>query len=103
MTLTRRGSEEQPRKLDEAALKGVIEQFDKLRKAVQDATRACDRFRGRLDELNRQLKDRYGCETLEAAESLLAEMDEEILAKEDAFQKAAQELSEQYRAAVEGE
>ena len=42
--------------------------FKELRKQVEEAQRKFDNFTGVLEELNRQLKEDFGCASLEEAE-----------------------------------
>lgn len=70
-----------------------VRELQELRAEVERASKAADRLRGANDEVLRQLKEEFGCDTLAQAERLLAKTTKE----RDRAVEAARDAVDNYR------
>lgn len=65
-----------------------INQFQQLKDRVERLQRDADRAQGTVDQLYRDLLERFDCKTKKAARRLIAEMEADLQKKDAAYQKA---------------
>lgn len=67
-----------------------------LKKEVDEAKNELAELRGQRTALNRQLKEQYGCATLQAAEKKLKEMEGQMDDLNSKIEEGLEELDEKY-------
>ena len=73
-----------------------LKEFQRLKNKVTELQRDADKAEGALAEQMKRLKDEYGCESLERAEGLLAELTEEQEAAEKQYAKASTKFEKRW-------
>jgi len=68
----------------------------KLKKKVEDSARQESELKGQLTALTKQLKDDYGCKSVEDANVKLEEMLADLKAMDKQITKGISELEEKY-------
>lgn len=63
-----------------------IEQYNRIKKKADQARADVQRAEGALDQVMKNLKDDFGCSTIEEAEAKLIELEEQEKAAEAAYQ-----------------
>ena len=77
------------KKLDEDGLLNLKAEIDQAKTTVSELT-------GQKNALMKQLRETYGCKTVEEAEKKLKTMDKEITTIETQIQEGTKELEEKY-------
>ena len=67
-----------------------------LKDKVDEAKQVVSELTGQRNALLKQLKDDWGCKTIEEAETKLAKMDKDIDALEKKIEKGVTELNDKY-------
>lgn len=67
-----------------------------LKKKVEELQRRADKAQGALDGLVRRLEEEFGCSTLEEAQILLEEFEQEEKDAEKAFKKAMRKFQKKW-------
>ena len=78
-----------------------LKEFQRLQDKVARLQREADKAEGALAEQMRRLKDGHGCESIEQAEQLLGELEEEQVAADKQFAKAAETFERRWKEELE--
>jgi hypothetical protein len=70
--------------------------FLNLKRKAEEAAAAKNKATGQLDMLMKQLADKYGCNTLDEAEKMLAKMQREAKKAEAEYSEAAAAFEEKW-------
>lgn len=73
-----------------------IGEYTKLKKQVEDLQRKAERISGRREEVMKQIKERFDCDTLGQAEELLAQMEEEVADLKEKLHESLQQFKDKY-------
>ena len=76
--------------------------YTKLKSDVDRLRREADRAEGVLDDLTKRLKQDFGVETVEEAESLAAKLEKEAAAKEKEYARALVDFEKNWGEQVRG-
>lgn len=74
-----------------------LEQFNRLKKEVEEADREKERSQGALDQLKKELQEKFGCKSFEEARRLLAKKREKLLKEKVQFDKDVETFREDFR------
>jgi len=78
-----------------------VKEFQRLQDKVARLQREADKAEGALAEQMKRLKTEHGCESIEQAEKLLAELTEEQEAAEKQFSKASAKFEKRWKEELE--
>jgi hypothetical protein len=73
------------------------DKYRKLQRIVEEAKAEAERRKGTLDELSRQLKERFECSTVAEARQKLAQLRAEHADKQRRFNKALKRYEEKWQ------
>lgn len=73
-----------------------IERLGKLRKKVDALQRDSDRAQGVLDQTLKQLREEFGCDSIEEGEKLLKKLEKKEASARAAFEEALAEFEEKW-------
>lgn len=73
------------------------ETFRRLQREQEEARSAASRAEGALSQLMTQLKDEFGCGSLEEAETLLENLEKKITKSETTLQRKLEEYQEKWK------
>ena len=79
-----------------------LKEFTRLKSKVDELQCRKDRATGALEQLRKQLKDEFDCESVEEAQKLLAKMEKEESKLEKDFDISLKEFNEKYGEMMEG-
>lgn len=77
-----------------------IKQYEQLRERVERFQRDADRAQGTVDQLYRDLQERFDCKTKKAARRLIADLKVDLEQEDAKFKKALSEFNEEYKDAT---
>lgn len=80
----------------------MMDDYEKLKREVEEARRSQARAEGALAEVMNRIKKEFGCENLTKAEMLLAKLKKKELSAAELYERAKKEFEKKWRAALEG-
>lgn len=63
-----------------------LEEYNRIKKAADDRRKEVDQAEGAYNQLLKDLKEEFGCDSIEAAEAKLVELEVQEKAAEEAYQ-----------------
>lgn len=78
-----------------------LDQYQKLKVQRDDAQKEMERSKGAYDTLMRQLKEEFGCDSIEAAETYLSELDSEATKLEGEYNEKLESFQTKWKDRIE--
>jgi len=73
-----------------------LKQFTRLKNRLATLERETSQAEGRLEQLMKELKEKYGVDSIEAAVGLIAEMKKEAEEQEEVYNTSMEELMDSF-------
>jgi hypothetical protein len=80
-----------------------LEEFEELRREVEEAKTQADRGTGALEQLKARLKETFRCASLEQAKALRARLKKKLRRAERDYQKELKRFKAEYQERMDGE
>lgn len=79
----------------------AMDDFEQLKRQVADITQKRDKAAGALQQVMRQIKKEFGCETLEDAESKLIDLQRKERAAAETYTKKKTKFEKRWKKSLE--